>query len=301
MTAIIIKQNCLLPAKNKNTKFYFDMQSRNISSKALVISTKPKGESNRLVTVFTPDSGIFLATLYGGPKSKLRSQVSPMNSGTIYLYKDETKNSVKISDFNVKNYHTSFRENLFKSFASSLASEILMKTHCAGNSEQSWILMNAFLDGMDFFDENEGRIGLVRFLWRYIALLGIQPDTSCCYQCGSSFSRTAKNPHFSVLNGKMAVDTLSCKNTQKSSFDFRANAFVCADCMKNQEKSARNFEIGAESIEYLENISNMTPKEARALRINDTILGETKNLCLTIIENAIGMRLTTLEAAAGIL
>ena len=269
------------------------MQSRNFSTKGLVINTKPKGESNRLVTIFTPEDGIFSATLYGGPKSRLRSQVSPMNSGTMYLYKDEAKKSVKISDFDVKNYHASFRESLFKSFASSLASEILMKTHCAGNSEQSWSLMNGLLDGMDFLGEEEARIGLVRFLWRYIALLGIQPDTVNCCQCGLPFKSGLRN----ISIGKNADDTLSYRNA----FDFRANGFVCGDCMKNQQKSGSKMEIGGESIEYLGNLSNMTPKEARRLKIDDAVLGETKNLCLSIIENAIGTRLMTLESSSGIL
>ncbi len=269
------------------------MQSRNISTRGLVISTKPKGESNRLVTIFTPEEGIFSATLYGGPKSKLRSQVSPMNSGTIYLYKDEAKKSVKISDFDVKNYHASFRDSLFKSFASALASEILMKTHCAGNSEQAWTLMNGFLDGMEYFGEEEARIGLVRFLWRYIALLGIQPDTSNCCQCGLPFKKQTKN----ISIGKIGIDTLSYRNA----FDFKTNGFVCFDCLKNQEITGGMVGISAESIEYLDNLSNLSPKDARKLKIDETMLGETKNLCLSIIESAIGSRLVTLESSMGIL
>jgi len=285
---------------------------RNITSKALILSTKPKGESNRLISLFTPEDGIISATLYGGPKSKLRAQVAPMNSGIIYLYKDEVKKSVKISDFDVKNYHFSFRENLFKTFAASLASEILIKTHCAGNSEQAWILLNGFLDGMDYFDEKEARIGLVRFLWRYIFLLGVQPDTECCSQCGIQFSNQIAintiNSDFSKNNfiGKNEFDTLSYKrNNLKNIFDLKNNCFVCADCFKSQinsiKKNKFEIEISSESINYLQALMNLSPKEARNLTVNDTILGEIKNLCFILIENICGTKLKTLETCAGIL
>jgi hypothetical protein len=59
--------------------------------------------------------------------------------------------------------------------------------------------------------------------------------------------------------------------------------------------------ISAESIEYLDKLSNLPPKDARKLKIDETILGETKNLCLSIIESAIGSRLVTLESSMGIL
>ncbi|MBR1722131.1 MAG: recombination protein O N-terminal domain-containing protein, partial [Treponema sp.] len=122
---------------------------RNFSTPALILSVQLQGESNRRVTIFSPHEGIFTATLYGGPKSKLRALVSPMNSGLIYLYRDEVKNQIKITDFDVKNYHLSFRENLFKTWAASFATEILIKTKCAGSSEEAWRIMNGFLDGLE--------------------------------------------------------------------------------------------------------------------------------------------------------
>ena len=115
---------------------------RNFSTPALILSTQISGENNRRVTVFSPDEGIHFATLYGGPKSKLRSLVSPMNSGVIYLYRDEVKNQTKITDFDVKNYHLSFRENLFKTYAASFATEILIKTKCAGSPKEAWKIIN---------------------------------------------------------------------------------------------------------------------------------------------------------------
>ncbi|HBG36601.1 MAG TPA: DNA repair protein RecO, partial [Treponema sp.] len=49
------------------------------------------GEDNRSVALLTRARGLIWATLYGGPKSKMRSIVSPFHSGQMYLYTDEVK------------------------------------------------------------------------------------------------------------------------------------------------------------------------------------------------------------------
>ena len=52
---------------------------RSSSTFATILALKQSGENNRSVTLLTPQDGIVYATLYGGPKSKFRSLVSPFN------------------------------------------------------------------------------------------------------------------------------------------------------------------------------------------------------------------------------
>ncbi|MDE6773771.1 MAG: recombination protein O N-terminal domain-containing protein [Treponemataceae bacterium] len=59
--------------------------SRNTAQEAIILSTRLTGESNRSVTLFSAEDGIFYATLFGGPKSRLRSLVVPFNRGTVWL------------------------------------------------------------------------------------------------------------------------------------------------------------------------------------------------------------------------
>ena len=132
--------------------------NRSSSVQALILSLKPLGENNSSVTLLTPLQGIVNATLYGGPKSRLRSLVSQWNAGTVWLYENPEKNQIKLSDFEVKNYHTSFSQNLFKSYAASLAAELLIKTRCAGSNEQSFALLSGFFDGMELCDEEQSRL-----------------------------------------------------------------------------------------------------------------------------------------------
>ena len=149
---------------------------RSYYTNAIILNLKPTGENNSTVTLITPDKGIIYATLYGGPKSKMRSLVAQWHSGKIWLYDNPEKKQTKISDMEVLNYHQSFGENLFKMYAASLAAEIAIKTRCAGSPDQCFKLVSGFLDGMELCDEEQSRLGLIRFLWRYLALMGVQPE-----------------------------------------------------------------------------------------------------------------------------
>ena len=150
--------------------------NRSYSTNAIVLNLKPSGENNSTVTLLTPDKGIIYATLYGGPKSKMKSLVAQWHSGKIWLYDNPEKKQTKISDIEVVNYHPSFGQNLFKMFAASLAAEIAIKTKCSGSPEQCFKLVHGLFDGMELCDEEQSRLGLIRFLWRYLALMGVQPE-----------------------------------------------------------------------------------------------------------------------------
>ena len=257
---------------------------RNVSTPALILSVQMSGENNRRVTIFSPDEGIFFATLYGGPKSKLRSLVSPMNSGIIYLYRDEVKNQTKITDFDVKKYHLSFRENLFKSWAASFATEILIKTKCAGTPAESWRIVNGFLDGIELSSEDESRLGLVRFLWRYLSLLGIKPDTAFCVSCGTSLHA-----------GKFTNDALSWRY----SFSRLENGFVCPDCVSGERTA--DFSLSKAALTYLEAVTSLSPKAVREIVISEATFLEMKALAYALIEQACGTKLKSLESGIGIL
>lgn len=257
---------------------------RNVSRTALILKVDSLGENNRAVTVFTPDDGIFSAVLYGGAKSKLRSLVSPMNGGTLYLYRDETRHSAKITDFDVKSYHLSFRSNLFKAWASALVTEILMKTRAAGSATEAFVLTCGFLDGMELSEENEARLGLLRFIWRYLGLLGTRPDTATCLHCALP------------LHGNRFTCGAAAR---RYVFDEQENGFVCPDCSQN--RNGHPFALGKPAITYLEAISALPPKDVRNIIVDGKTFIEMKELSYYLIERACDSRLRTLETGIGIL
>lgn len=257
--------------------------SRDAVQEALVLAVRTQGESNRSVTLLSAQEGVFSATLFGGPKSRLRSLVVPFNRGRVWLYKDERRQTCKITDFDVTHYHLSFRENLFKGWAAAFAAEIAVKTKCAGSSADCWQLINGLLDGMELTSENESRLGLVRFVWRYLALLGVRPQTRQCVACGSSF-----------LGSTIAENTLSWK----AAYEAGENGFVCGDCA---DIRSRPLVLGRGALTYLEAVSDLPPSRVRTIGVDAQTMAEMKQLCFYLIENACGMKLKSLESGVGIL
>jgi DNA repair protein RecO (recombination protein O) len=203
---------------------------RSYYTNALVLNLKPAGENNSTVTLLTPDKGIIYATLYGGPKSKLRSLVALWHAGKIWLYENPEKKQTKISDMEVSNYHASFGQNLFKMYAASLAAEIAIKTRCAGSPPECFRLLSGFLDGMELCDEEQSRLGLLRFLWRYLELLGVQPSSHSCFECGRNF-----------LDSQFAPKAISYYNSIE-------NSFICPSCSENVSSSDKEKMISIEHI-----------------------------------------------------
>jgi DNA repair protein RecO (recombination protein O) len=270
-------------AKNIQTEYYSGMP-RNHVTEGIVFSIKPLGENNSLVEFITKDTGIVYAALYGGAKSRLRSLVSLWNSGTVYFYCSESSDfsrNVKITDFDVRNYHLSFRENLYKTYAASLAAELVAKTKCAGSNEKCWYLLSGFLDGLDLSTGRQCETGLIRFLWRYFNLLGTRPDVSRCILCGSE-----------LMTGNSPEDRVSYNAVE--------NGFTCS-CCAVQDRNAHVFVLGREAVSYLYAVSELTPAEVRMLPLSDDSLCEIKRLVFFLAGQAAGTKLKTLETGTGIL
>ncbi|MBR5645724.1 MAG: DNA repair protein RecO [Treponema sp.] len=259
---------------------------RSYCTSALIVSIKEQSENNCTVTLLTEDSGIIYVTLYGGHKSRLRSLVNQWNSGKIWLYTNPEKNQTKINDFEVLSYHSSFAQNLFKLYAANLVSEIAIKTKCAGSVQKCFKLITGFLDGMELCDEEQSRVGLIRFLWRYIELMGVIPDASCCSECGKSFiSEQFTAPGISYYNNF-------------------TNSFICSDCYKNLNTETTKinfFNIKREGLIYLSAITVLQPSEVRKLQIDKQAYDQIKQIIFILLEKNIESKLNSIETGVGIL
>ena len=256
--------------------------NRSSSTDAIVLSLRPLGENNSSVTLLAPEAGLVYAVLYGGPKSRMRSLVAQWNSGKVWLYENPEKNQIKISDFEVSNYHTSFSQNLFKSYAASLAAELAIKTRCGGSSQQCFRLLSGFFDGMELCDEEQSRVGLIRFLWRYLELLGIQPVSHACSSCGKTFFDT-----------RFAPNAVSYYNSME-------NSFICPDCAGHLP-GENMLSVKNNAVQYLSALTVLSPSEARKLTIDEDIYGQIRQLVFFLIENSIDQKLNSIETGMGIL
>ncbi len=274
--------------------------NRNSRIDALVLAVKPTSLDNRSVCLLTKD-GIEWATLFGGPKSKLRGAVSPWNSGVAYLYKNEEKGSAKITDFDVKKYHPSFRENLFKSFAAALAGEIVQKSSAAGSPGQCYVLLNGFLDGMDLCDEGAARLGLLRFLWRYVDLLGVRPQADSCPRCQKDFFSEGLVDGDGALNFVQSALESNLGGKKYFLYSQAENAFVCPDCFSPNEKGHR---LSEAALYYL-NVSTQKQLAGMAAARKAVISGrdvmDLKAFLHELVESALGIKLKALESGKGVL
>lgn len=278
--------------------------NRNSSLEALVLSTRAVGEDSRLATILSPQRGIFSAMVYGGRKGKLRSTVSPYHVGTMWIYSDVVKDSIKVTDFDPVKCRVDIRNNLYKVCAAALCAELVIKTHGLGahgihsggadgsesspDEDELWVLVNGFLDGLDVSSEEASRIGTLRFLWRYIGLMGLQSDCSRCMHCGSNM--------------------ISCYSALE-------NIFSCADCVHTSHSADFSqggrsgahsgagvlFYLGEESVDYLRSVNTLSPKEVRAKQLHAQSIQELHELLYFLIRNSAESKLKTLDAGRGIL
>ncbi|MDR3325219.1 MAG: recombination protein O N-terminal domain-containing protein [Spirochaetaceae bacterium] len=151
--------------------------NRFITSAALTLRVRSSGESNREAFFLTAEMGIIRATVYGGPKSRLRSHVSPFHSGALYLYHDPVRDTYKVSDFDVANWHPGIRESYERTVNAGAICEAILAGH-GGGSDWNEALRRANLsfDALDGADAGCARRIALHFLWNWAELLGVRPD-----------------------------------------------------------------------------------------------------------------------------
>jgi DNA repair protein RecO (recombination protein O) len=144
---------------------------------ALILKTTASGESNRDAWLLTDGEGILRATVFGGPKSKLRAHVSPFNSGTLYLYRDPVRDSRKVSDFDVQSWRPGLRELYERAMAADAVADTILASHGGGgNWETALTLANSSLDALEEADERTTSRVFIHFLWNWANFLGLRPD-----------------------------------------------------------------------------------------------------------------------------
>ena len=257
------------------------MSERNMCVQAIILTAASQGENNRSICALSADMGLFYATLYGGPKNKLRSLVQPFNMGNLWIYRDKARQSVKITDFEVIDSHINLHTNLYKIWAANLACEILLKTHCAGDAKSAFALFNAFIKGLDVTGEKESILGTIRFLWRYLAILGVQPSIEECSQCGCNF----KDNNFCYIPSSSCIICTDCAGTLTAE-DYERQTY---------------FPLRRSSISYLNSINTISPGKVRSLVIDSQTVYELKKFIFFLTEQAVGKKLKCIETGMGIL
>jgi len=259
---------------------------------ALVLRARPSGESNSEVTLLTAEEGIIKATVFGGPKSKLRAYTAPYNSGQVWIYRDKSKEYTKITDFDAHSWRAGLRELYDRTMTASAVAETILSSHGGGGEWQTALNMAIeTLDTLETANEELCKRLLVHFLWRWSGFLGIQPHLETCAACGKD--ATFQNANNSNANNNVAGDGVSSNSITSGNtlwFSPREDAVFCAACSANQQDL---LPLNPGSRRWLSTVSALEPSQIHRYTMDKKSQEEAKSLTTAILTTAIGKRLNS--------
>jgi DNA repair protein RecO (recombination protein O) len=157
---------------------------RTFTHSALILRSRPSGESNRELWFLSAEEGVVRATVFGGPKSRLRSHAAPFHQGKLWVYHDPVKNFRKVTDFDVQSWRPGIRESYERTMAADALAGTILASHGGGGAwERAFNMAARSLDALDGAGEEACAGVFIRFLWNWTELLGQRPDPRCCGSC----------------------------------------------------------------------------------------------------------------------
>ena len=235
---------------------------RSFSFPALVLRVKPLGE-HREAFFLSAEDGVISATLFGGPKSRLRSHVSPFNSGLLWTYRDTSKEFRKVSDFDVLDWRPGLRELYERCSAASFVAQVILAGHGGGGAfTEAFALANAVMDALSSADEACCERILLYFLWNWSGLLGNRGnDLRRCSFC-------------------------ACESDDDEVLWFiPGEGFLCKNCMLKERRDVRENPAGKKAAalspntrRWLLTVQDRPPSELVHFPADTVSLGELKAL-----------------------
>jgi len=256
--------------------------SRTFIYSSLVLRNRPSGESNSEVTLLTAEEGIIKATVFGGPKSKLRAHMAPNNSGQVWIYRDKSKEYSKITDFDVHSWRQGLRELYERTMTASAVAETILSSHGGGGDWETALNMAIeTLDTLETANEELCKRLLVYYLWRWSGFLGIQPHLETCAACGKDATNNAEGN--SASNNNTA-------NGHALWFSPREDAVFCAACAANQQDL---LQLNPGSRRWLSAVSALDAAQIHRYSMDKKSYEEAKSLTTAVLTSAIGKHLNS--------
>lgn len=254
------------------------------SSNAIVIGMDPISENNQLVYFLTENDGLLRATLYGGRKSHLKNYILQWNSG-ILTYTKSKKDFLTVIDFDVNNFHNSITDNITKLRLATACQEIVINTKSIATGEDYWKWVIGFINGLDLCTTKYGCVtAFLRFVWRYLYLMGMQPDITTCANCKKS-----------IFNNTCALDSsntdnINVNNQTADNFDFvlynkSEHEFLCSNCA-TQCEDPNTVRLSITAASYLNSIMNCDYKTTQTTKLSNDVILELYNFLIFLIEEA---------------
>jgi DNA repair protein RecO (recombination protein O) len=244
--------------------------SRSFTYTALVLRVKPSGESNREAWFLTAQEGILRATVFGGPKSRLRAHIAPFHQGVLWIYHDPVRDSRKVSDFDVQLWRPGLRERYERAITAGAVAETVLSSHGGGGAwPRALELSGGALDALEAADEKTCRRILIHFLWNWADVLGVRPGLTTCASCGREAG-----------SGEALL------------FSPREGALLCPACAGSAE-GGNLFAVGPGARRWLLAVQDLPPSLISRLTLDETSRAQAKALAAAVLSEALGKRLPT--------
>ena len=149
---------------------------------AIVVRTMKVRENDRLITLLSPDKGLFDVYVYGARKS-VKSVKAPLyTEGVFSLYQKGEGGKISLKDIDVISTHDGVSESLESTVAASLFSELVIKgkTHDAA-------VYKLFAEAMDALESEVTDRAIAVFILSFLSLSGLSGDYVACPSCQKSY------------------------------------------------------------------------------------------------------------------
>jgi DNA repair protein RecO (recombination protein O) len=246
---------------------------RDFTRQALTLRVKASGESNREAWFLTAEEGLLKATVYGGPKSRMRAYVAPFHEGKLWIYHDPVRDSNKVSDFDVQSYRPGIGEVWERAMAANAVAETILSSQGGGeNWPEALRLSGTVLDALNEADAKACSRIAIYFLWHWAQILGVRPDLSVCASC----SCEAKREDVLWYSG-------------------RKEALFCEKCSININKEGTDslLRVGGGARLWLKKTESLLPAALERVTLDESSLEQAKAFSQAILAAALGRRLPT--------
>lgn len=224
-------------------------------------------EYHKGIVVLSPDLGMLNATVFGAykGKSKLSGVSEAYSLGDFLLYHDPVKDRYKVTEITPRKALDNIRQDLDLYYTASFWSELLIKSFAGGGEfERLYRFVATALQQLN--DAARSELVNIQFMWRYLGIIGFQPEIRQCNECGRVLEREEKlyyqNGDFVGQECRAAMDA----------------PFLSA--------AARNYLLHSASLPMQRTVSVDLPERERQ---------QLKKLLFLLIEDMVGFPLNTLK------
>lgn len=175
---------------------------RNISIEGIVLTNRRWGELHRKITLLSPELGVFDAVAYGARKGKLAGGIEPCTIGTFYLYHNRARSEYSLKDVQPIGSTGSLREDIVRLYIAHAMVEMALRMH-GGDYGVLYRIMGSFLVLLQE-QSIDPRLVLIQFIWKFIGIMGLQPDLRSCPICFTSYDESE------ILSFNTGLHTACC-------------------------------------------------------------------------------------------